>query len=75
MITLSLNYLVQAGIMFHTDEKEKKESKPLEKVEMKHLIIAFLILGVGWFIALAVFLIEMKARKNANEAQQSNNSD
>ena len=75
VLPVSLNYCVQAGIMFYTDEKEKKESKPLEKVQMKHLIIAFLILGVGWFIALAVFLIEMKARRNVNEAQQSNNSD
>ena len=61
--------------MFVEFEKEKKESKPLEKVQIKHLIIAFLILGVGWFVALAVFLIEMKARRNVNEAQQSNNSE
>ena len=45
--------------MFGPDEKEKKESKPLEKIQLKHLIIAFLILGVGCFVALIVFMIEM----------------
>ena len=58
--------------MFGPDEKEMKESKPLEKVQLKHLIIAFLILGVGWFVALVAFLIEMKGRKN--EARQANDS-
>ena len=58
--------------MFGADEKEKKESKPLEKVQMKHLIIAFIILGVGWCVALTVFLIEMTGRKN--EARQANDS-
>ena len=60
--------------MFEADEKEKKESKPLEKVQMKHLIIAFIILGVGWFVALVAFLIEMTGRKNeARQAYDSNN--
>ena len=49
--------------MFPADEKEMKESKPLEKIQLKHLIIAFLILGVGCFVALGVFLIEMTGRK------------
>ena len=72
VLPVSLNYCVQAGIMILTDEKEKKESKPLEKVQLKHLIIAFIILGVGCFVALVAFLIEIKGRKNA--AQQSNDS-
>ena len=60
--------------MFWADEKEKKESEPLEKIQRKHLIIAFLILGVGWFVALVVFLIEMTGRKNeARQAYDSNN--
>ena len=58
--------------MFYTDEKEKKESEPLEKIQLKHLIIPFIILGVGWFVALVVFLIEMTGRKN--EARQANDS-
>jgi hypothetical protein len=74
VLPVSLNYCVQAGIMFLADEKEKKESKPLEKVQLKHLIIPFLILGVGLFVALVVFLIEMKGRKNeAQQAYDSNN--
>ena len=58
--------------MFPVNEKEKKESKPLEKIQLKHLIIAFLILGVGWFVALVAFLIEMTGRKN--EVRQANDS-
>ena len=74
VLPVSLNYCVQAGIMFEADEKEKKESKPLEKIQLKHLIIAFIILGVGWFVALVVFLIEMTGRKNeAQQAYDSNN--
>ena len=46
--------------MFATVEEEKTESEPIEKIQMKHLIIAFLILGVGCFTALVVFLIEKK---------------
>ena len=67
--TLSLICCIQAGIMFKEVEKEKKESKPLEKIQMKHLIIAFLILGVGCFAAFVVFLIE---KKMANVAMNQN---
>ena len=58
--------------MFPADEKEMKESKPLEKIQLTHLIIAFLILGVGCFVALGAFLIEMTGRKN--EVRQVNDS-
>ena len=61
--------------MFSTDEEEKKESKPLEKVQLKHLIIAFLILGVGWFVALVVFLLEMNGRRNVQEAEQGSETE
>ena len=42
--------------MFEKDEKEMKESR--KKIKLKHLIIAFLILGSGWFVALVVFILE-----------------
>ena len=61
--------------MFYTDEKENKESKPLEKIQMKHLIIAFLILGMGCFVALRVFLLEMIGRTKRNEVEQANDSE
>ena len=61
--------------MFTTDEKEKKESEPLEKIQMKHLIIAFLILGMGCFVALIVFLLEMIGRTKRNEVEQANDSE
>ena len=61
--------------MFYTDEKENKESKPLEKIQMKHLIIAFLILGMGCFVALIVFLLEMIGRTKRNEVEQANDSE
>ena len=57
--------------MFSTDEKEMKETKPLEKIQLKHLIIPFLILGVGCFIALVVFLIEMMSKKQVHESQHA----
>jgi hypothetical protein len=56
--------------MFETNEDDKKESKPLEKVQMKHLIIAFFILGVGCFDAFVVFLLERFGGKKVQEAQQ-----
>ena len=61
--------------MFDTDEKEKKESKPLEKIQLKHLILAFIILGVGCFLALIVFLIEMIGKKQVHEVQQANDGE
>ena len=61
--------------MFYMDEKENKESKPLEKIQMKHLIIAFLILGMGCFVALIVFLLEMIGRTKRNEVEQANDSE
>ena len=61
--------------MFYTDEKENKESKPLEKIQMKHLIIAFLVLGMGCFVALLVFLLEMIGRTKRNEVEQANDSE
>ena len=61
--------------MFYTDEKEKKESKPLEKIQLKHLILAFIILGVGCFLALIVFLIEMIGKKQVHEGQQANDGE
>ena len=58
--------------MYGTDEEEKKASKPLEKVQLKHLIIAFIILGVGCFVAFVVFLLEVifksKKYKKRNRA-------
>ena len=51
--------------MFGPDQKEKKESKPLEKIQLKHLIIAFLILGLGCFVALIVFMIKMIGNKRS----------
>ena len=60
--------------MFSSDENEKEESKPLEKVQLKHLIIAFIILGVGCLVAFVVFLIEMfcgkKGTRNTSGQQQ-----
>ena len=65
VLPVSLNYCVQAGIMFEADEQEKKESKPLEKIQLKHLILAFIVLGVGCFVALFVFLLEMIGKKRS----------
>ena len=61
--------------MFKTGQKEKKESEPLDKIQLKHLIIAFLILGVGCLIALIVFMIEIFCGKKVQEGQQGSNSE
>ena len=59
--------------MFYAYDKEKPEYKPLEKIQLKHLILAFIILGVGCFVALAVFLGEMIFGKKGHAALQANN--
>ena len=56
--------------MFYTDKIENKESKALEKIQMIHLIIAYLILGVGWLVAMVVFMLEMYLGKKVQEVQQ-----
>ena len=58
--------------MFSSDENEKEESKPLEKVQLKHLIIALIILGVGCLVAFVVFLIEMFCGKKVQETHRGN---
>ena len=60
--------------MFYTPQKKKEESKALEKIQLKHLIIPFLILGVGCFIALIIFLLEMIIKKKTRKVQQENES-
>ena len=60
--------------MFEKDEKEMKESRPLEKIQLKHLVIAFLILGVGCFLSLVVFLLELFFwGERVHAVQQPNN--
>ena len=61
--------------MIYTYGKENKEPGPLEKIHLKHLIIPFIILGVGCFVALFVFLFEMYYGKKVQEAQQRSDSE
>ena len=61
--------------MFYTYGKENKEPGPLEKIHLKHLIIPFIILGVGCFVALVVFLFEMYCGKKVQVAQQGSDSE
>ena len=59
--------------MFTRNEKENVEYEgDLEKIQLKHLVIAFLILGVGCFVALIVCLLEMiiGREKKVQEGQQ-----
>ena len=44
--------------MINTHVIKMKESKHLEKIQLKHLIIPFFILGAGWFLVLSVFMFE-----------------
>ena len=68
--------------MFDTENKNIKlgrmldrRMKPLEKIKLKHLTIAFTILGVGCFFALVVFLFEMIGRTKVHNLQQANDSE
>ena len=61
--------------MFDTDWEEMKESKPLEKIQLKHLIIAFFILGVGCCAATIVFIFEKIFGGKVQNLQQSNDSE
>ena len=61
--------------MFKTGQIGKKESEPLEKIQLKHLINAFLILGVGCLIAMLVFMIEIFCGKKVQERKQGSNSE
>ena len=61
--------------MIYTYGKENKEPGPLEKIHLKHLIIPFIILGVGCFVALVVFLFEMYSKKKVQQLQQLNESE
>ena len=71
-----MNCVVQAGLMFYPAEKDiKKEVEPLEKIQLEHLIIAYLILGVGCFVSLIVFLFEMYSKKKVQQLQQLNESE
>ena len=60
--------------MFYPSQKENKESKPLEKTQLKHVILPFVILGVGCFVALIVFFLEFIVQKEAQEQQQENDN-
>ena len=70
-----MNCVVQAGLIFVPDDKGMKESEPIEKIQLKHLILAFLILGMGCFVSLIVFLFEMISKKKVQKQQQLNNSE
>ena len=61
--------------MFDTFENVNRESEPLEKIQLKHLIVAFLILGVGCFVALIVFMIERFWGGMLKETQQVSDSE
>ena len=59
--------------MFGYEENETKETKPLEKVQLKHLIIAFIILGVGCLVASFIFLIEIFCGKKGQQSSSREN--
>ena len=61
--------------MFSINEEEIKDSGPIEKIQLKHLIIAFLVLGAGCFIALVVFMFEMIWGGKVEELQPTNVSE
>ena len=61
--------------MFYKAKKEMEESKPLEKIQLKHLIIAFVILGVGCSLALVIFVWEIIWGEKVHKVLKSNNGE
>ena len=61
--------------MFGKAKKEMEESKPLEKIQLKHLIIAFVILGVGCSLALVIFVWEIIWGEKVHKVLKSNNGE
>ena len=57
--------------MFGEWSKYKPESEPLDKINLEHSIIPFLILGAGCFVALIVFLLEIIFGEKRHQAQQA----
>ena len=46
-------------MIFVKNAKENQENPALEKIQLKHLIIAFTIIGSGCLVALVVLLLEI----------------
>ena len=68
--------------MLYTEGRTVQEDEPLEKIKIEHLMIPFVILGVGTIISLFVFFGELyvgklKTSKLAveNSAAVSENND
>ena len=49
----------QAGLIFWPKVDPKPKEKPLEEIRVEHLILHFIILGVGTTVAVLVFLCEL----------------
>ena len=49
----------QAGLILEHDDERPPKKQPLEKIELKHLLLPFIILGIGLSLATLVFLCEL----------------
>ena len=49
----------KAGLSFKYPQPEFAEEEPLEKIQLKHLILPYVLLGVGSLTALLVFVSEI----------------
>ena len=56
--TSTLAYL-QAGLIFRPDEDPKPKEEPLEQLRLEHLILHFILLGVGTTVGVLVFMCEL----------------
>jgi len=52
-------FLFQAGLIFERDDERPPKKQPLQKIELKHLLLPFIILGFGLSLATLVFFCEL----------------
>ena len=56
-------FLIQAGLIFRPKSDPKPKDEPLEKIRLEHLILPFILLGVGTIVAVLVFVCELRRGK------------
>ena len=69
---MSHNSYIKAGIMFYGGQTVPEDPEPLEKIHLNHLILPFIILGVGCSVALVVFVLEIIWKRKGHQARKAN---
>ena len=74
-LSIKKMFLIQTGLIFPRDPEFTPEERPLEKINLEHLIFPYIILGVGTTAAILVFTFEIilaKCKKYGSGSISSN---